>query len=220
MVPDYTNLSKTFFTDHSKEYDLAEAAECGRYTEAFVKFARGVDPKIGHLIKHGGTQYNGHAIDAVLYPVGGGVYHSVDIIGSAEQPHPWNSEGGSNHPDPSGQWSEYPDHAYTAADWTAEPVSNPGVKMVPYVPYNENGFQRLKNMLAHDYARRPQGADFDVSIWSARFFHNHYMGPEGTPLSEQVALERVKAELCPALHIPLSCDGTNCLHTPGTVYYG
>lgn len=92
--------------------------------------------------------------------------------------------------------------------------------MVPWVGYDENGFQRLKNILVHDYGRRPQGADFDVSIWAGRYFHNCYMGPEKKPLGEQKALERVKPELCGALGISVTCDGINCSHAPGTIYLG
>lgn len=101
----------------------------------------------------------------------------------------------------------------TVADVSLIPSQpNPG-KTVPWIEYNENGFQRLKNMVAHDYGRRPQGPDYDVSVWSGRYFHNCYMGPDGIPLGEQKALERVKPELCASLGIPLA-------DPDGTIYYG
>jgi hypothetical protein len=199
-IPDYTNLSKSFFSDHSHEYDLAKADECGRYTEAFVKYAQGIDPKIQHLKKTGGTQYNGHAIDAIIYPTGeNGIYHSVDLIGSAEQPHPWVSEGGSN-PNPTGQWNEYMGHNYSAADiWVA---GNNTSNMVPWVPYDEHSFNdRVQKQLAYDYGRRPQNADFQVSVWSARVFHSAYMGPEKTPLGFDKALQKHRPEWCAVLGV-------------------
>lgn len=211
-APDYTNLSKSFFAEHAHKYDMAEASECGKYTEAFVKFARGVDPKIGHLKKHGGTQYNGHAIDAVLYPVGNGVYHSIDIIGSAEQPHPWISEGGHN-PDPSGQWNEYEGHDYTAADWIAEPAGPP-VHTVPYKAYEGDSYwhDQVGKTLYWDYtgkthdnkptsntrAGRP-GLDSMSTVWTARVIHDIKM--EG--LTPEASLTKHRAEWCSELQIPV-----------------
>lgn len=138
MAPDYTNLSSSFFAANAHKFDLAEPEECGRYTEEFVKHARKIDPKIGHLKKKSGTQYNGHAIDAVLYPVGNGVYHSIDLIGNAEQKHPWKSEGGINY-DPRPTWNEYMGHAYSAADWTAEPIP----AEAPKPKFNFPGYEDL-----------------------------------------------------------------------------
>jgi hypothetical protein len=80
------------------------------------------------------------------------------------------------------------------------PTPVPQPNMVPWVGYNEQGFERLKRMVRHDYERRPQGPDYDVSVWAGRFFHNCYMGPEGKPLGEQGAL---KPELCASLKIPV-----------------
>lgn len=74
---------------------------------------------------------------------------------------------------------------------------------VPWVQYDENGFQELKRQLAYDYARRPQGADFDVSVWAARVFHSCYMGPEKEPLGMEAALVKHRAEWCAALGVPV-----------------
>jgi hypothetical protein len=83
----------------------------------------------------------------------------------------------------------------------AEPASAPVDDMVPWVGYDENGFNELKRQLAYDYARRPQGADFDVSVWAARVFHSAYMGPEKTPLGLVAAVDRHQVEWCAALGV-------------------
>lgn len=127
--------------------------------------------------------------------------------------------GGAGGPNPQPQWAVvtnpsapvkaawvYPGEVVVEPGEPIEPCPNPELhtmKLVPYVNYDENGFQRLKKMLAHDYSRRPQGPDFDVSVWAGRYFHNCYMGPEGTPLGEDAALKRIKPELCAALGIPV-----------------
>jgi hypothetical protein len=204
MVPDYTNLSKSFFSAHSNEFDLSTNEGCGKYTEAFVKYARGVDTKVGHLKKSPGqTQYNGHANDAVLYPVGNDAndYHAVDIIARAEQPKPWYPD--SDRQPPEGQWSEDKNTAYKSSDWMAEPGAPQPSNMVPWVAYDENSFQGLKQQLAYDYGRRPQGADFDVSVWSARVFHSTYMGPNKTPLGMSAAVHKHRPEWCAALGVPV-----------------
>jgi len=75
--------------------------------------------------------------------------------------------------------------------------------MVPWVVYDENGFQELKRELAYDYTRRPQGADFDVSVWAARTFHNAFMGPDKTPLGMTAGIARARNEWCAALGVPV-----------------
>lgn len=214
-VPNYSAQSKAFFDIKNPKYDFQHKEDCGKYTEEFVIYFRDVigDKNIFHLRKYGAaTQYNGHAIDAILYyDHERGTYQSVDLIGAAEGP----------DENASGTWTvqqvyyEAKD-AYLIGD---EPPIEPG-NTVPYVPYNESGNERVKRVLEHDYARRPQGADFDVSVWAGRYFHNCYMGPEGTPLGEQGAIERIKPELCAALGIPIQCDGIKCNHPIGTVYLG
>lgn len=228
MVPDYKIQSKAFFDIKNPKYNFEKPEDCGKYTEEFVVYFREFavhedkngnkivgDKNIFHLRKYGNrTQYNGHAIDAILYyDTERGTYQSIDLIGAAEGP----------DVNTSGTWTvqqvyyEAKD-AYLLSDVIVPPV--PVVPMVPYVSYNESGNQRVKRVLEHDYARRPQGADFDVSVWAGRYFHNCYMGPEGKPLGEQGALERIKPELCAALGITVTCDGVKCSHPVGTVYLG
>jgi len=210
MIPvELRPMVDDFFNAHAHEYDLTENSGCGQYMEALVPHCQQHGfPKVGHLKKSSGqTNYNGHANDAFLYADGegnpNGLYQSVDVISNAESKPPYTP----NHQPPGKGWSvDVP--RYTSSDWLKEPNSgnqpNP-VKTVPWKPYNEQGFERLKKMLKHDYERRPQGPDYDVSVWAGRFFHNNNMGPDGTPLSEDAALSRVKGELCTALGI--SNDG-------------
>lgn len=206
MIPtELRQLTDAFFDSNAHKFDLTENSGCGQYMESLIPYCQTHGyPKVGFLKKNPGqTNYNGHANDAFLYADGtdnpNGLYQAVDVITSAESKPPY----GPGHNPPSKGWS-VDEPRYTLKDWSKEPNSNPTpIAVVPYVPYNENGFQRLKNMLAHDYNRRPQGADFDVSIWAGRYFHNCYMGPNGTPLGEDGALHRIKPELCGALGIPM-----------------
>lgn len=212
MIPsELRPLVDDFFNHHAHEYDMTENSGCGQYMEALVPFCQSHGfPKVGHLKKTGGaTQYNGHANDAFLYADGEGnpdsLFQAVDVIANAESKPPYTP----SHQPPAKGWSvDIP--RYTADDWLKEPDNgngngNTNPNMVPWVTYNEQGFERLKKMLKHDYERRPQGPDYDVSAWAGRFFHNCYMGPERIPLGEDAALSRVKGELCNALGI--SNDG-------------
>lgn len=187
-------------------YDLTEQSGCGEYTEHWVSYAQSFGwDKVGHLKKHGSqTQYNGHAIDAFLYADGDGnpneLFQSVDIIANAESKPPYSD----SHRPPSIGWNvDIP--RYTISDWMKEPNQEPGPvpNTVPWVGYNEQQFQFLKRQLAYDYARRPQGVDFDVIVWAARTFHNAYMGPEGKPLGEDAGLQRAQKEWCAALGVPV-----------------
>jgi hypothetical protein len=197
MVPnELEDLYELWWSDHVHDFDKSTTEGCGLHTEAWVKYAKANGfPKVENLKKNPGqTQYNGHAVDAFLYAVPfsetNSLYQAVDIIGGAEGPNPTYNFG-----------IDQP--RYTNADiWIG---SSPIPNTVPWKPYNEQGFERLKKMLKHDYERRPQGPDYDVSVWAGRFFHNNNMGPDGTPLSEDAALSRVKGELCQALGI--SNDG-------------
>lgn len=194
------NLYYNFFAGHSHNFDLSTNEGCGTFTEAWVKFARsnGWD-KVGHLKKTGGTNYNGHPNDAFLWgeKASNGLLSAVDIIGHAEAKPPYNS----NNPAPEPAW-QIDEARYTTDMWYAEPgVPTEPHKTVPWVGYNEEKFQFLKRQLAYDYARRPQGADFDVCVWAARTFHNAYFGPDGKPLGEQSGMERAQKEWCAALGV-------------------
>lgn len=224
-VPDYTNLSRNFFTSNHNRFDLATNEGCGKYTEAFVEYARKLDSKIGHLKKNPSqTQYNGHANDAVLYPTGvfnghEEIYHAVDIIARAEQPHPWKSEEPNNpnaKDDPEGQWSEDKVTEYHSKDWLAEPGSNPvpGPKMVPYKSYEGDTYwhDKVGKALYWDYTGKTHddkptsdnragriGLDSMSAIWIARTIHDIKM--EG--LDPQQSLDKHRAEWCAGLQIPV-----------------
>lgn len=195
MIPaELRQLTDSFFAANAHRFDMRYAEGCGKYMEELVPYAQSHGyPKVGHLKKSGSqTQYNGHAIDAFLYKdtvTVNGLMQAVDVIGSAETDHA------------TAGWSvDFP--RYTEDDWM-ESVETPTPNTVPWVGYNEEKFQFLKRQLAYDYARRPQGADFDVCVWAARTFHNSYMGPEGVPLGETAGMERAQKEWCAALGVPV-----------------
>lgn len=206
MVPNLTAISKAFFALHNQSYDLSTNEGCGKYTETFVTEMRMTNNKVFHLKKNPGqTQYNGHANDTILYKdalTDFNLYSAVDIIGNAEQHKPWLPTPGGNEP-PLGQWIvDIP--RYTDADlMLIGSTPNPTTNKVPWVSYDEKGFQQLKNLLAFDYGRRPQNADFDVSVWAARVFHSAYMGPEKNPLGFDAALTKHRPEWCAALGVPV-----------------
>jgi hypothetical protein len=207
-------LTDQFFKDYALEYDMAHANECGKYMEALVPHCqKNGFPKVGQLRKNPGqTQYNGHAIDALAYDLGNNLTHAVDCIARAEQPHPWVSEGGTNQ-DPGPNFSEDTTAYKTDTDWLEKPGEPPMDDVVPWVAYDENGFQNLKLQLDYDYGRRPQGADFDVSVWAARTFHSCYMGPEKEPLGMNNALVKHRAEWCQGLKINVDnhwCTTATC----------
>jgi hypothetical protein len=115
-----------------------------------------------HLRKYGTqTQYNKHAIDVIAYDNRGNndgtPIMEVDILQNAETPGAkpsWQVRNTAYEPKDLMDPSEI-----------GEP--EPG-DMVPYVPYNESDSQELKRTLAYDYARRPQGVDWDAIVWAAR----------------------------------------------------
>lgn len=211
MIPtQLEQVHKDHWNSFASLFDMTTNEGCGKYTEHWIVYAQGKGwTKVGHLKKNPGqTQYNGHANDAFLYADGtgneGGLFQAVDIIGAAESTDPTNP--------PRINWGvDIP--RYTIKDWLQEPNANPvpPSNMVPWVPYDEQKFQFLKRQLAYDYARRPQGPDFDVSVWSARTLHNTYFGPEGTPLGEVAGLERAQKEWSAALGVPVKKvpDGWN-----------
>jgi len=187
----------TFFDTHAHNYNLFTDEGCGLYMEAAIPYVRAKGfTKVGFLLYNGsGTKYNGHRIDSFLYDeiTNNGKLQSCDVIANAETDHA--SKG----------WS--PDiPRYSESDW-ADTVSNsngePVPNRVPWIAYNEQGFERLKKQLAYDYGRRPQGADFDVTVWAARVFHSQYMGPNGTPLGFDAAMNKHRPEWCGALGVPV-----------------
>jgi len=192
-VPNHTQHVVDYFNAHVGQYDYRTHEGCGKFTEGCVEYLRLYDQNIGHLKKYGGsTQWNGHAIDAVNYhDPSRGTYQSVDLLASAE----------SANARP--QWL-IQEVYYTAADWylidAVEP--EPIIPSVPWVAYNESLFNdRLQKQLAYDYGRRPQAADFMVSVWSARVFHSTYMGPDKKPLGFDAAMSKHRPEWCNALGV-------------------
>ena len=200
VIPDQLqSIHLEFWNAHASKFDMTHASGCGLYVEAWVIYAQDNGyPRVGHLIKNPGqTQYNGHAVDAFLYnepdPV---LLRAVDIIGAAESTDP------NNPPRPN--WGvDIP--RYTQDDWSANAPgeSSGGTGTVPWMAYDENSFQKLKDALAFDYGRRPQEADFDVTIWAARVFHSAYMGPSGVPLGLDAAIDKHRPEWCAALGVTL-----------------
>jgi hypothetical protein len=195
MIPaELEKVCKDFWDANNSHYDLSHASGCGAYTEQFVLHAKHNGyPKVENLKKNPGqTQWNGHAVDAFLYaePFSetNSLYQAVDIIASAESDEA-NFNWGVDTP------------RYTSADiWIGEVDVDDNV---PWQPYDENSFQALKDMLAYDYGRRPQAADFDVTVWAARVFHSAYMGPDKTPLGLNAAILKHRPEWCEALGVPV-----------------
>lgn len=86
QVPNMEPTVKAVFA--SATWDLTTKAGAGCFTEAVAHRLHQLDANWGHLAKFPGqNQYNGHAVDAVLYKSG----YAVDIIGSVESPKakPW-----------------------------------------------------------------------------------------------------------------------------------
>jgi hypothetical protein len=207
MIPsELHGIFDKFYADHKQQYNFSTNEGCGKYTEDAVKNAQDMGySKVGHLKKNPGqTQYNGHANDAFLYnePASetNDLLQAVDIIYAAEAKPPYTP----SNPAPDKNFG-IDEPRYTEEDWSYEPQGEGGENdhSVPWVVYDERGFENLKQTLAHDYARRPQGADFDVSVWAARVFHSCYMGPDGIPLGMDAAMHKHKPEWCAALGIPV-----------------
>ena len=193
MTPNHSIQVAAYFAANKSKYDFSTIEGCGKYTEDCVREClRPLDFKWGLLAYTGnGTKYNGHRIDSILYSapdIGDSLLRSIDIIINAESS---NASSG---------WIPDSVARYTLADWIPYAMTPP-VTTVPWVAYNESGFQKLKNLLSFDYSRRPQGADFDVTVWAARVFHSAYMGPNGKPLGLDSAIDKHRPEWCAALGV-------------------
>lgn len=84
MVPNH--FSTILEVEAATDFDLSTKVGCGRFTEACAVSLHTRDPRWGHLRKNPGQiNYNGHAVDAVLYlddvP---GQSQAIDIIVKAE----------------------------------------------------------------------------------------------------------------------------------------
>ena len=208
MIPaELETFNREFWNQQAARYDMTTREGCGEYMEAWVDAAKQVDSKVEHLKKSGSqTQYNGHAVDAFLYAApyssDNDLMQAVDVIGAAESTDP-------NNP-PKLNWG-VDEPRYTSADiWHGDPGNggSGGDNSVPWLPYDENSFQALKEILAYDYGRRPQAADFDVTVWSARVFHSAYMGPDKKPLGLNAAIKKHRPEWCEALGVPVDDHAT------------
>jgi hypothetical protein len=78
-VPDYSHVIR----DEAERFGpLTSHERCGQFTEHCAPILFRLDANFGHLKKDPGrTQYNGHAVDAVLYKATG---QAVDIIGASK----------------------------------------------------------------------------------------------------------------------------------------
>lgn len=198
-------LYNRFWDANVHFFNLTQNQGCGEFTEAFVEHAQNNGfPKVGHLKKSPSqTQWNGHANDAFLYnepdPT---LLRAVDIIGAAESTDPHNP--------PRKNWG-IDDPRYTEEFWLKEPHGEPtpSPNMVPWVSYfGDTSNAEFKRVLAYDYARRPQGADWDVSVWAFRVVYTALMGltsPQegGHPLGLDGAREHHRPEWCAALGVPV-----------------
>ena len=193
MIPDHSKQCEEYFAANSHKYNFLTHQGCGTYTEDLVREClQPLDPNWGLLEYHGnGTKYNGHRIDSILYRIpdeGDALLSSTDVIKDAETDHA------------SSGWSR-DEPRYTEAHWMKTPPSSTPTGMVPWVAYNEQGFNELKRTLAYDYARRPQGPDYDVSVWAARTFHNAFMGPNKVPMGMTDGMNKARAEWCAILQV-------------------
>lgn len=89
---------------------------------------------------------------------------------------------------------------------TNPPLTSDSVLYTAYQGDTSNA--ELKRTLAYDYARRPQGADFDISVWAFRVQHSALMGPippsqGGKPLGLINAVTKHRPEWCGALGVPV-----------------
>jgi len=200
-------LCNDFYDNNAHRFDLTELNGCGEYMLELVPFCQQNGfPKVGFLKKSSGqTNYKLISHDNFLYnePFSSEnpKLQAVDVIANAESKPPYTP----SH-QPPGKAFGVDEPRYTEADWLEEFEDNGGDmpgNTVPWVGYNEGSFQELKRQLAYDYARRPQGADFDVSVWSARVFHSAYMGPERIPLGLPAAIDKHTPEWCGALGVAI-----------------
>jgi hypothetical protein len=201
VTPNHSTQVAAYFEANKHKYNFEHVDGCGKYTEDCVREClRPLDTNWGLLKYEGsGTKYNGHRIDSILYRlpnIGDTLLHSIDIIVAAESDHA-SSGWGPDTP------------RYTEADWLAEPKGPISSNTVPYQPYQGDASNNeLKRTLSFDYSRRPQGVDWDVSVWAFRFQHSALMGPippelGGKPLGTQGAMNKHRPEWCAALGVPV-----------------
>lgn len=141
-VPDYSaDVRALFATD---AFNLTTKDGCGIFTDACARMLKAKDVRFGHLIKKPGqNQYDGHAVDAVLYlsdtP---GQSVAVDLISASETPEAKPSWG-----------LDIP--RYSASDWR-DPGPQPASKVQrPALPF-------MLGMTAFDWGTHRDQAWLDL----------------------------------------------------------
>lgn len=160
-VPDYTNMITSFFNAHKSEYDFKTWEGCGKFTEAFVTFAKSIDNRIKHLKKSASqTQYNGHAIDAILFDDGQPLLCAVDLIGNAESD------------DARPTWNvDIP--RYTANDiWTGNQPPVPVFPSYESLGGDKSARDLLGKLLALDYSGVNKPMDDGTVVWTFRTLYD------------------------------------------------
>lgn len=204
----------SYFRLYSHKFDMAYSDECGRYMQVLIPHLQGIGYiEVGFLRKDPSrTNYKLHAIDSFAYDLGNNLTHAVDVIGNAEQPHPWRSEGGIND-DPRASFSEDINTAYkTNKDWLKEPFkSSESVTNFPsYGSLGDDAFFRstLGRTLAFDYSRAKEYPfNEGVVVWVSRTLHTtfeniivHKMNPTD---AINKAMENKRSEWCIILRVPV-----------------
>ena len=128
----------------------------------------------------------------------------IDVIGGAGGPSPYPTWAIVTNPS-----------APVKAAWV-EPgdIEEPEVpesedNSIPWIPYpGDESNAELKRVLSFDYSRRPQSADFDVSVWAFRVMYTGLMGLRkpsdgGEPLGINAAITHHRPEWCGALGVPV-----------------
>jgi len=201
-VPDHRVQLEQYFNANKHKYDFRHVEGCGKYLEDAVREClQPLDAKWGLLKYTGpGTKYNGHRIDSILYrdPHPGDTnLRSIDVIIDAETDH---AKSG---------WGKDAEARYTISDWLDKPVTTQPIPVdaVPWQGYfGDASNAEFKRVLAYDYARRPQGPDYDVSVWAFRVVYTALMGllspsQGGSPLGLGDAVTHHRSEWCNALGV-------------------
>jgi len=201
-TPNHSTQVAAYFEANKSKYNFTTVEDCGKYTEDCMREClRPLDVNWGLLKYNGsGTKYNGHRIDSILYrfpDTGDTNLRSIDIIVGAESS---NASSG---------WGKDSEARYTINDWISEPQASVNLNVVPWIAYfGDIANQNFKKTLSFDYGRRPQGADFDVSVWAFRVVYTALMGltsplQGGKPLGLDTAIEHHRVEWCAALGVPV-----------------
>lgn len=137
IIPKFEEIVMEVFNELKP--DLSKHDECGKFTEAVAIRLHKKDPEFGHLKKRPGqNQYNGHAVDAILYKKAG---RTVDIIGA------------SASPKAKPRWGENVNDKYTDKDWYA-PVESGNPNPNPPSPNPPNSSEEVERLKRENAALR------------------------------------------------------------------